>query len=92
MRCSQPPFYYATTKILAMHVIIPVIFVVVPIPLVFLAPAPVSVHPRDIVIDLTAVLAVASDVTINPCPVCFQPSFTCMMIIVCTSHTSRSQR
>jgi hypothetical protein len=80
------------TKVLVMHVIIPVIFVVIPIPLVFLAPAPVGIHPRDIVIDLAAVFAVASDVTVDPRPVRFQSSFTRMMLVVCPGNTGRSQR
>jgi hypothetical protein len=63
--------------------------IVIPVGLVLSAPLSVRVHPGDVVIDLTAAIAVTMGVPVNSCPVGFKPAVTIILpISVGTGRTT----
>src|SRR5579863_3869672 len=65
---------------------------VIPVRLVIAAPLPGRVHSVHVGIHLPAAFAVARDVAINSCAVCFQASMTVVFpIVVRAGRTAKSQ-
>ena len=83
---------------LMVHIVVVIVFVMVPIEFVRPAPVPVRVHSCEIVIHLTAVLAMTGYVPINASTVCIQSTFTLTMFIIrprdpgCSERQSAGQR
>jgi hypothetical protein len=66
--------------------------VVIPIRFMVPAPLPCFVHPGDIIVDLTAVLAVAADIAVDSGAIRFQPAMTILFpILVRAGGTAESE-
>lgn len=91
MGSASPGYAAKNSNVLMSHVIIPVVLIVIPVPFVFFAPASVRVHSRNVVVHLSAVLAVTRDVTVNTRAVALQPPFALAMVIVRPRNSDCSQ-
>jgi hypothetical protein len=66
--------------------------VVIPIRFMVSAPLPGCVHPGNVVIDLSAVLAVAADIAVDSGAIRFQPTMTILFpILIRASGTAESE-